>query len=748
MFGQTGYFSFVCWTMGTLCLLTFWGLGLQKRWTRWTGLAVSLFNLAVFPPLGLTGLVTIRRFSRFHRIQESDESSVVEETRSVRLMRATLTAVVLISGYQWLENFAATLGVRVGVLGWQTLLVLVAGQIGVSIIHDLGHTAAAKALGYHFPILRIGAWTWMDTYLVEEPGGGLQWNRLFAHDSYLAAVPADHARVKTNAMLVAAAGPLVSMLAALGFFVLMLRSAGTPLETEGTWVGVLALLFALDFSIQVLPFGYSDGRILVDLISGNSRGVMLIKQLTASGGAYEEIKEAKDAQTAAPAERAAPKPVAPHRVIDPVLNRREALNRMLERGVSGGLQLAQSHQDLGIAELLCGNTASAREHLERSLDLLGGFPDSSSKARAWMWLARLHRSQQMSMETQYAQGRAVHAWEVEKKASKTMEALAEAEIALARLKSDQCEYEAAQELLDGIQAHMPKDPLQLALYHHVTAVTGFRLRWQDRSRQHVKHALRAMLSAKLDPKLRGVALLHMGDFAWDLWLAGQAVAAAGVLERAIAGLEHGGSPELPNHFRLRRAEILAKIGRVEEARAELERLVKPNADQTRRASEIAGWIALAAGKPEDAAEYFDEAADTLDERERARLFVAEARALTVAGRVSDAAAVARAACDVLMKEEHGEAGIALLLLAVHANADAHDTEKHPFFEEGRRIIRSALLQPNPDKLLALRDLVHLFDAIPRPIESAELQEEMMWVLQQISWQADEADQPLMHESAS
>lgn len=666
----------------------------------------------------------------------------------MRLMRATLTAAVLLSGYQWLENFAATLGVRVGVLGWQTLLALAGGQMVVSIIHDLGHTVAAKVLGFRFPVLRIGPWTWMDTYLVDEPGGGTQWNRIYAHDSYLASVPADPAQVKSNAMLIASAGPLVSMMAALALFVLMLRSAGTPLANEGTWIGVLGFLFALDFSLQILPFGYSDGRILVDLMSGNSRGAMLVKRLAEASLGYEEIKEANASvapQPAAPSENERKPNI--QRVIDPVLHRREALNRMLERGVSGGLQLAQSHQDLGIAEFLCGNVGTAREHLDRSLELLSGFPDSPAKARAWMWLVRLHRSQQKSMETQYAQGRAVLAWETEKKSSKTMESLAEAEIALARLKVEQCEYDEAQELLDAIQGHFPKDPLQMALYHHVTAICGFRLRWQDRSRQHVKSALRVLLSPKLDPRFRGAALLHMADLAWDLWLSGQAVAAAGVFERVIKGLETSGSHELPNHFRLRRAEILAKIGRAEESSEELKRLVNPSPELERRACEVAGWAALAAGDPEAAADRFDTAADTLDERERARLFVAEARALTSAGKISEASALARAACDVLMKEEHGEAGVALLLLAAHVSADAPDTEKHPFFEEGCRIVRSALLQPAPDKLLALRDMVHLFDSIPRPIESAELQEEMMRVLQQITWQTDDAAQPVLHESA-
>lgn len=738
LFGQTAFFTFVCWTMGSLCLLTFWGQGLQKRWTRWTGLAVSLFNLAVFPPLGLTGLITIRRFARFHLPEDGDQSVITPETKSVRIARACLTAAVLLGAYNWLENFAASIGVRLGVFGWHTLLAVAFGQVGVSLTHDLAHTLAARALGARYPVFRLGPWSWMNMYLVGEPGGKRQWNRLFAHDSYLAGIPSEESRVRSNLILAAASGPFLSLLAALTLFLLMLRSAGTPLEWEGDWLGVLALLYAMDFSIHMLPFGYSDGKVLVDLISNNSRGVKLVHQLRESMDRLQRSGE--------PAAEAASGPKA-LRIVDPILQRRDVLNRMAERGVTGGVQLAQSHQDLGIAELLSGNLVSAREHLERSLDLFASCPNPAYKGRSWLWLAKLYRQSQLAAEANYAYGRALQCWQPEKSNPKSFEAQSEAKISLAHLKMLAGDAGAASDELEALENQLPKDPLLLASYHHAAAVAAYRMRWQDRGRQHVKNALKILLRAKVEPQVRGMALLHLGDFAWDLWQAGQAAPAAGILQTAIEGLQQGGAPELPNHLRLLRAEILAKTGQPELAAEELEALSNPGPEQERRAREIAGWIALASGEGEVAAEHFDSAANTLDERERARLFVAAARALSSAGNRHDATALARSACDVLIKEEHGEAGVALLLLAAHLTAEQPHGPKHPFFEEGLRILHAAHLQPPPDKLLALRDLVHMYDSAGRTIESSELQEEMMWILQQITWQTEDLESVPLHEPA-
>ncbi len=733
---HNGWFTFVCWTMGALCLATFWGQGRQKRWTRWTGLIVSLFNLAIFPPLGLTGLFTMRRFSRFHLPEDADQDSVMEESPSIRVWRTILTLGAMVVGYGWLDTLAESQGVAGSALELSTLCLILIGQVGVALIHDIGHILVAYVSGFTFPAFRVGPWIWVrKPSAAEEPKR--QWNRLFAHDSYLSGVPRELETVRTDLMVSAAAGPLLSLLLSLMFFLIMMQSAGTQLSQAGRIVGILALLFALDFSIHMLPFGFSDGRLLVDLISNNRRGQKIVERMLAS------VQSDSTAES----------PVRAPRVFDPVVQRREALARMLSRGASGGLPLAIVHQELGIAEFLTGNSVSAREHLDRSLDLFSGFPRPLNKGRSWIWLEKLHRRHQKGVEAHYAYGRGVQSWEAEKNTAKSMEAMAECRISLAFLHLGQNELGTCMEELEKVEHHMPKDILLAGRYHHALAVCGYRMRWQDRSLQHATAAAKAYQSSKLKSESRGLGLLYLADLAEDLWLAGQTTQATNLLRAVIDGLAGQTSAPAANYFRLLRAEILAKTGDTDEATAERDRVTNPDPEQERRGVEVSGWIALARGNGGEAAECFDSAANTLDERERARLMVAEARALAVAGQGPLAAERARTACDVLMREEHGDAGIALLLLSAQMYAEHPILQAHPFFEEGRRILRAARFQPAPDKLLALRDLVHLFESIERPIESGDLKEEMMWILQQITWQTPETETPApeadeaFHESA-
>jgi Tfp pilus assembly protein PilF len=728
-FGHTGWFTFVCWVMGCLCLATFWGQGQQRRWIRWTGLAVSLFNLAIFPPLGLTGLACMRRFNRFHHPEDTDAGTVGEESRSIRIARTVLVFFVIAAGYTWLDTFADRLGIASHAFGWQTVLVILMGQVVIAVIHDLAHTVAAALLGFRFPDLRIGPFTWT-------AGGGLlsgagQWNRLFAHDSYLNGIPKNPDSARVNLILASAAGPVVTLLAALSLLLAMLQSSGTPLAHEGRLIGVLAFLFALDFTLNMLPFGFSDARVLVDLLRNNSRGQKIVRQMEAalSGRGFTGINKDSTAN------------VLP--VPDPVAQRRDLLNRLIGRGVSGGLQLAQAHQDLGIVECLTGNLVSARELLDRSIELFAAFPEPEHKGRTWLWIEKIHRCNQLAVESHYAYGRGVQAWEAKKSSAKNMEVLAEARISLAFLHLGQSELGTCMEELEKVEANPPRDPMLMARFHHAVAVSAFRLRWQQRATRHVNLALKILRGEKLLPEQRGLGLLLLGDLAKDLWHAGQGILAAEILAEVSDKFCKGGVAPLSTYFRLLRAEILAKTGNSDAATAELDAVVDPDSDQERWMIEIAGWAALTHGDVDKAAHHFDLAANTLDERERARVQVAEARALFSDGKRAEAGSRARAACDVLMREEHGEAGIALLLLCAKLYAEHPDTTAHPFFEEGRRIVRSARFQPAPDKLLALRDLVHLYASIDRQNESAELQEEMLWVLNQISWQTEApVDEPI------
>ena len=712
----------VSWLAGSLCLATFWGMGAQKPWVRATGLAVSLFNLAIFPPLGLTGLIAMRRFAKYNIAEDADQDTLVEETQIVRISRISATLVLLVVGYRWIDSFSATLGVGGSGFGWQTILLILCGQVLVALSHDAGHNLAAVAFGLRFPIFRLGPWAW-----TQGAGRGsihVHPGRLFSHDSYLGGIPTNPVHVRWDLVAAAAAGPVSSLLIGLALFLAMLHSPGTVAASDGQFMGILALLFALDFSMQILPFGYSDGRILVDLLAYNRRGRNMVLQMTAA------VLTDVPAQTTGSLANLATAVSGP--ASDPVHPLRDNLNMLLRRGVVGGNELAQTYLNLGIGEVLTGRFGAAREHLERSIDLLDALPHHAAPGTTWMWIEKLNRSQQRGVESHYAYGRAVQCWEKAKEKASKMPDVVEAHLALAALHLSQGELGSCMEALEQAEPHLPTESAYLLLcgrFHQTAAVCGFRMRWTERSRIHALAAAKAYTNKNFPS--RGLGLLRLGDLATELWHAGQSALATEFLAQAIGGLSS--ESDATSWLRLQRAEILAKTGQRSEALTELDNIQNPNAEQELRIASILGWGSLLGGRYLDAVEYFATAASTLDQRDRARQEVAQARAWYRAGRYGQAVGLARSACDVLMREEHGEAGMGLLLIAADEfRNDAHLTT-HPFFEEGCRIVRAARFFPLPDKWVGLQDIIGHFENLGRKLEAGEIREEMQRIEAQMTW---------------
>jgi tetratricopeptide (TPR) repeat protein len=730
------WFTVASWAAGALCLATFWGMGAQKPWVRITGLAVSLFNLAIFPPLGLTGLVAMRRFTRYNMPEEADANALVEETRMVRIGRITAALILLVAGYRWIDSFAEQLGTAGPGFGWRTILLLLCGQFLVALIHEIGHTLVALAFGFRFPVFRIGPWAWSAPEPEKPRAIAVQFERLFAHDSYLAGFPGNPVNVRWSLIAVALAGPLVSLLLAFCLFLGMLTTPGTAVAGDTQFLGILSLLFGLDFSLQILPFGYSDGRIVVDLLSNNHRGRNMVLQMTAAA--------VPEHQTTAGLANFAVHMLGAVR--DPIHALRERLNLLLRRGVIGGVDIAQAYQELGVAELMTGQYAAAQEHLERSLEHLNAFPQPERHAVPWLWLEKLYRYQQRGVESHYAYGRAVQYWEAAKTKASRMNDVFEARVALANLHAGQGEYGSCVEELEEAEPHRPRDKaylLTVGRFHQASAISGFRLRWAERARTHAFAAARAYTHKNLPPTRRALGLLHLGDLALELWHAGQSMLAVEFATEAMNALADS---DAGSWLRLQTAEVLAKTGHATEALDILNAMEQTDPDQEMRIASILGWAALLSGRHLDAAEYFDAAAATLDPREKARQEVAQARALLHAGRTANAIAIARGTCDVLMREEHGEAGMALLLIASDEFRCDPQLTGHPFFDEGCRIVRAARFMPPPDKWIGLRDVLSHYERLGRKLEAGEIRQEMQRLEAQMSWDWAVATMPLAKSS--
>jgi tetratricopeptide (TPR) repeat protein len=554
--------------------------------------------------------------------------------------------------------------------------------------------------------------------------------RLFAHDSYLAGFPSNPLHVRWDLLAITASGPVLSLLIGLALFLAMLRSPGTAAAADAHFMGILALLFALDFSMQILPFGYSDGRILVDLLSYNRRGRNMVLQMTAASAVPQNQPAAGLSQLASHLAM----DVLAAGAGDPIHPLRENLNLLLRRGVVGGVDLAHAYQALGIAELMAGRHAAAREHLERSLEYLNSFPSPARHAVPWTWLEKLYRYQQRGVESHYAYGRAVQYLENVKSSAGKVAEIFEAQVALANLHMGQGELGSCIEELEQAEPHLPREKSRLlsaGRFHQAAAVAGFRLRWNERAQASAIAAARAYTHRSLDPSLRGLGLLHLGDLALELWHAGQSILAAELTAQAYTGLSKS---DAASWLRLQHAEILAKTGKREQALAVLEALEdESDPEQEMRIAAILGWASLLSGRYLDAIQYFDTASATLDPREKALYEAAQARALLQAGRFTQAVGAAREACNTLMREEHGEAGIALLLIAADEFRNDALLTSHPFFEEGCRIVRAARFMPSADKWIGLHEMLTRYETLGRKIETAAIREELNRVETQMTW---------------
>ena len=104
------------------------------------------------------------------------------------------------------------------------------------------------------------------------------------------------------------------------------------------------------------------------------------------------------------------------------------------------------------------------------------------------------------------------------------------------------------------------------------------------------------------------------------------------------------------------------------------------------------------------------------------------------GRHNVAVRIARDACDVLMREEHGEAGMALLLIAADEFRNDPHLTAHPFFEEGLRIVHAARFLPLPDKYIGLRDVLAHYESLRRTLEAGQLRDEIRKIEEQMTWE--------------
>ena len=565
--------------------------------------------------------------------------------------------MLLLAGMALLFFYAHRLGLPQTRLGREFWLYLVGGELLVITLHEFGHAFAAWAVHFRFKVINIGPLTvWKDA--TGHRHSRFDWKRLLCGGGYTGAVPTSDRNLRLNQILVVFAGPFVSLNACLLLLLLFLNLPGTA--GEGYWmtVGIFAVLFGVDFIINLIPLGYTDGTLLLHLVLWTRKG----REFSAAWLSTKHVEEADQRRAEVDFE-------------SEVELRRNVLDQALAHGHQNSVELAVKYQALGFAEVNAKRLPEAEQSLTKSLDILKqcGNPHPLAEANSWKGLHQVYRLQQRAADSSRAGSSAIRAFEKCKKLLPP-DGLVEVGSALAKLHLDARAYEAALEELDQALANFPVGRQYLLLKATIfrqRAECEFHLGCPERGSAAAETAAQILRSPETSESNRAKAWGEMGTLGVSVWMAGRAEQAVALLSEAVRAVDPEAgkrSARLPVTL----AMVLRKAGRLTEAEAAL----PANEGLTERLREAflneRARIRLRSGRVENAIADFEEVLRLNKETPHASatgiatIEGSLAEALLDAGRVEQAEAIARTACDVLVPVEHPEGSGPLVTLALIA----------------------------------------------------------------------------------
>ena len=554
-----------------------------------------------------------------------------------------------------------------------------AGLLVVTTVHELGHAAVAWALGFKFHALNIGPLT-----IVKDHYGHrhvrFDWNRLLGHGGYAAAVPVSEEHIRSNAIMMVFAGPFASLNAGLVCWLIYLRLPGTGWEAYWGIPGVLAILFVADFVANLIPIGYCDGTMLLHLLLWTRHGQDLYAIHLAAKTHDEAAKRLVEQDFAGE-----------------VKLRRKALEQLLARGDSASVQLGHSYQALAYALLNHSQRKEAVASFQKAIEVFGRCRDVKPihEANSWKGLAHLYRLNQNPEESQKAVNAALMAFEKAKRGVADRQSEASILAAMAQLQADGRLYELGCRAAEEALALLPQGPKTLVQRAELLRIRMRCEAGMSNSMLAAKCAAEAaqiLRSPEIPEAERSHAASALGSLAATVWMAGAGDNSAELLKESIHGLELKGRSSRAVGLRIVLATVLRRTGRVEEAEAAmpLESDMEPERRKTfvsERAEIYAesGRLAHAVADGEEALKLAGEQEDNAVEVALARGKLAEF--LFAQGKMEEATALARMACDERVPRRHPDASGALVTLALIRN----DESTAPFIEHARELVRRAPL---------------------------------------------------------
>jgi hypothetical protein len=196
-------------------------------------------------------------------------TTIAGSTRPAFLEMLRLLLVITVFGMMmgWLNEFARRNNLPAG----GGAIWLLAG-VAVVLIHELGHFAAAKAVGFHVTLFNVGP------FVLErrDTKWGFRLDLTIMRQGALGAVaagPHSHDNLRSNTLSIAIGGPLASLLFGFASLGVLLRAPHSEFSRFGYGFGLCGVLSLLAFLASLLPsrgFFMSDGMRMLTLIRGDA----------------------------------------------------------------------------------------------------------------------------------------------------------------------------------------------------------------------------------------------------------------------------------------------------------------------------------------------------------------------------------------------------------------------------------------------------------------------------------------------
>jgi len=509
------------------------------------------------------------------------------------------------------------------------------------------------------------------------------WKKLLLAGGYMGSVPTSAKSLRMNQILVTFAGPFLSLNAGLLLFLLFLRLPGTSLEQYWKPIGMVALLFVVDFIRNLIPIGYTDGTILLHLLLWTKKGQEFSSAwLSAKDAeAADQVHEQKDFD-------------------EEIAARKRVLDQARAHGEVPSPALATNYLSLGFAYLGASESDEAEQILKRSLEIVKQCHGVNPllEANSWLGLQRVFMVQQRAVEAQGAAGSAIRAFEKAKPKLKRPEYL-EVQATLALLHSDSGDDYAALQEIEQALALYPSGRKQLPRKAHLLGLQArseFRIGRHEAALALVDEAVGILRSVEIQETDKFQAASELSTIGLNLWTAGRSAQGATLLSEAIRMMEERGAARQAAHLRIVLAEMYRKAGQVQEAEAALP------ASEGLRPRDRVEWmhqralIQLKRAFSSEAVVLLEQALALQKElgrqspREVASLERSLSDALLDAGRLEEAEAVARRACDVFVPLRHPDAAEPLVTLAIVLNFRQEESAD-AYLEEALQLIADAPL---------------------------------------------------------